>query len=132
VILGTAAYMSPEQAAGRPSIGGTDLWAFGVVLFEMLTGRQLFDGESVSHVIAAVLKDDPDWSALPAGTPAVVTKLLRRCIEKDRRKRLADAATARLDVTMRWPLRRRRRPFTSHYEESDDCGLPWPASSPAS
>ena len=65
VILGTAAYMSPEQAAGKPVDRRTDLWAFGVVLFEMLTGRQMFDGESVSHVIAAVLKDEPDWKALP-------------------------------------------------------------------
>ena len=71
VILGTAAYMSPEQAAGKPVDRRTDLWAFGVVLFEMLTGRRLFDGESVSHVIAAVLKDDPDWKALPPGYASV-------------------------------------------------------------
>jgi serine/threonine-protein kinase len=97
MILGTAAFMSPEQAAGRPVDRRTDLWAFGVVLFEMLTGNRLFDGESVSHVIAAVLKDTPDWTALPADTPAAVRKLLARCLEKDRRKRLSDAATAALE-----------------------------------
>ena len=97
VILGTAAYMSPEQAAGKTVDRRTDLWAFGVVLFEMLTGRRLFDGESVSHVIAAVLKDDPDWTALPADVPTGLRKLLKRCLEKDRRKRLSDAATAALE-----------------------------------
>ena len=97
MILGTAAYMSPEQAAGKPVDRRTDLWAFGVVLFEMVTGRRLFDGESVSHVIAAVLKDEPDWAALPTDTPAGARKLLRRCLEKDRRKRLSDAATAALE-----------------------------------
>ncbi len=97
IILGTAAYMSPEQAAGKPVDRRTDMWAFGVVLLEMLTGKRVFDGESVSHVIAAVLKDEPDWSALPPDTPGVVRKLLRRCLEKDRRKRLPDAAAARLE-----------------------------------
>ena len=97
VILGTAAYMSPEQAAGKPVDRRTDMWAFGVVLLEMLTGRRVFDGETVSHVIAAVLKDEPDWSALPQETPATVRKLLRRCLEKDRRKRMPDAAVARLE-----------------------------------
>jgi Tol biopolymer transport system component len=97
VILGTAAYMSPEQAAGRPVDRRTDLWAFGVVLLEMLTGKRVFDGETVSHVIAAVLKDEPDWTALPPDTPASVRKLLRRCLEKDRRKRMPDAAVARLE-----------------------------------
>src|SRR5204862_1244063 len=87
VILGTAAYMSPEQAAGRPVDRRTDLWAFGVVLFEMLTGRQVFDGESVSHVVAAVLKDEPDWKSLPASTPPSIQRLLRRCLERDRKKR---------------------------------------------
>ena len=97
VILGTAAYMSPEQAAGKPVDRRTDMWAFGVVLFEMLTGRQLFDGESVSHVLAAVLKDDPDWSALPLATPPAIRKLLRRCLERDRKKRWPDAAAAAIE-----------------------------------
>ncbi|MDP3720495.1 MAG: protein kinase [Acidobacteriota bacterium] len=97
MILGTAAYMSPEQAAGKPVDRRTDMWAFGVVLLEMLTGKRVFDGETVSHVIASVLKDEPDWSALPPDTPAPVRKLLRRCLEKDRRKRMPDAAVARLE-----------------------------------
>ena len=73
------------------------MWAFGVVLFEMLTGRQLFDGESVSDVIAAVLKDEPDWNALPPATPPAIRRLLRRCLERDRKKRWPDAAAARME-----------------------------------
>ena len=98
IILGTAAYMSPEQASGKPVDKRADLWAFGVVLLEMLTGRRVFDGETVSHVIASVLKDTPDLTALPPDIPASIRKLLRRCLEKDRRKRLADAADARLEI----------------------------------
>ncbi len=98
LILGTAAYMSPEQAAGKAVDKRTDVWAFGVVLLEMLTGRQTFAGETVSHVLAAVLKDEPDLTTLPAGTPASIRKLLRRCLEKDRKRRLADAADARLEI----------------------------------
>ena len=97
IILGTAAYMSPEQAAGRPVDRRTDMWAFGVVLFEMLTGRRVFDGETVSHVIASVLKDEPDWQALPAATPPSILRLLRRCLERDRKKRWPDAAMARME-----------------------------------
>jgi len=98
IILGTAAYMSPEQAAGKAVDKRTDLWAFGVVLLEMLTGRPAFEGETVSHVIAAVLKDQPDWSALPPTVPASIHKLLRRCLEKDRKRRLDSASAARLDI----------------------------------
>jgi eukaryotic-like serine/threonine-protein kinase len=98
IILGTAAYMSPEQAAGKPVDRRTDIWAFGLVLLEMLSGRQVFAGDTVSHVIAAVLKDEPDWTTLPAGTPPAIRRLLRRCLQKDRRTRLADAADARLDI----------------------------------
>jgi Tol biopolymer transport system component len=97
VILGTAAYMSPEQASGRPVDRRTDLWAFGVVLMEMLTGRQVFGGESVSDVIASVLKDEPDWRALPASTPPSLHRLLRRCLERDRKKRWPDAGAARIE-----------------------------------
>jgi eukaryotic-like serine/threonine-protein kinase len=98
VILGTAAYMSPEQAAGKAVDKRSDLWAFGVVLLEMLTGRQAFAGETVSHVIASVLKDEPDWAALPTNTPASIHRLLRRCLDKERKRRLDSAADARLDI----------------------------------
>ena len=98
VILGTAAYMSPVQASGKRADKRSDLWAFGVVLLEMLTGRRVFSGETGSHVLAAVLTKDPDWTTLPADTPAPIRKLLRRCLEKDRKKRLADAADARLEI----------------------------------
>jgi len=98
LILGTAAYMSPEQAAGRAVDKRSDLWAFGVILFEMLTGRQLFSGETVSHVLASVLKDEPDWTSLPADTPIALRTLLRRCLEKERKRRLHDIGDARLEL----------------------------------
>ena len=98
VIMGTAAYMSPEQAAGKPADRRSDNWSFGVVLWEMLTGQQLFTGESISHVLAAVLKTDPDWQQLPAGTPHSVQRLLRRCLARSPKKRLPDAAMARLEI----------------------------------
>ena len=98
VILGTAAYMSPEQAAGRPVDRRTDLWAFGVVLLEMLTGRPVFSGPTVSHVLSSVLKSEPDWSGLNADIPVPIRKLLRRCLEKDRKRRLDSAADARLEI----------------------------------
>jgi Tol biopolymer transport system component len=97
-ILGTAAYMSPEQACGKVVDRRSDVWALGAVLFEMLTGRRAFAGETTSHVLASVLKDEPDWPALPPQTPAVIRKLLRRCLEKDRKRRLADASDARLEI----------------------------------
>jgi serine/threonine-protein kinase len=98
IILGTAAYMSPEQAAGRAVDKRSDLWAFGVVLLEMLTGQPVFTGETVSHVLASVLKSDPDWTALPAHTPTPIRRLLRRCLEKDRKRRLDSAGAARLEI----------------------------------
>ena len=98
VILGTAAYMSPEQARGSAVDKRTDIWAFGVVLDEMLTGRGLFAGETVSDTLAAVLKTDPDWTVLPAGTPVAIRRLLRRCLERDRKRRLHDIADARIEI----------------------------------
>src|SRR5215470_4312123 len=98
IILGTAAYMSPEQAAAKPVDKRTDLWAFGVVLLEMLTGRRVFEGETTSHVLAAILSKEPDWTALPPRTPAAIRRLLRRCLEKDRKRRLDSAADARLEI----------------------------------
>ena len=99
VIMGTAAYMSPEQAAGKQVDKWGDIWSFGVVLFEMLTGHRLFTGETVSHVLASVLKTEPDWSLLPLDVPPSLLRLLRRCLERDRRNRLHDIADARLEVT---------------------------------
>ena len=92
MILGTAAYMAPEQAKGRAVDRRADVWAFGVVLFEMLTGRRVFNGEDVSEVLASVLKTDPDWTSLPADLPAPVRRLLQRCLEKDPKKRLRDVS----------------------------------------
>lgn len=97
-ILGTAAYMSPEQARGVAVDKRADIWSFGVVLYEMLTGRQLFGGDTVTDTLAAVLKTDPDWSALPPVTPAAIRRLLRRCLERDRKRRLSDMADARLEI----------------------------------
>jgi Tol biopolymer transport system component len=96
LILGTAAYMSPEQARGKAVDRRADIWAFGALLYEMLTGRRLFDGETVSDTLAAVLKTDPDWGALPASTPDAVRKLLRRCLERDAKQRLRDIGEARI------------------------------------
>ena len=98
LILGTAAYMSPEQAAGRVADKRADVWSFGVVLFEMLAGRRLFDGETVSHTLADVLRADIDWSQLPAATPAAIVRLLRRCLERDVRRRLRDIGEARIAI----------------------------------
>ena len=97
VIMGTAAYMSPEQAAGQPVDKRGDIWSLGVVLWEMLTGSRLFDGESVSHVLASVLKTEPDWPTLPMETPPAVRRLLRRCLAKDLRERLQHVGDARLE-----------------------------------
>jgi eukaryotic-like serine/threonine-protein kinase len=98
MILGTAAYMSPEQAKGREADKRSDIWALGCVLFEMLTGARAFAGDDVSDTLAAVLRADPDWSALPSSTPRAIRTLLRRSLEKDRKRRLADAADARLEI----------------------------------
>ena len=96
VILGTAAYMAPEQAAGGAVDRRADIWSFGVVLYEMLTGRRLFDGETVSHVLAGVLKDTPDFAALPAATPPRIVELVQRCLRKKPRERLQSIGDARL------------------------------------
>jgi Tol biopolymer transport system component/predicted Ser/Thr protein kinase len=98
MILGTAAYMAPEQAKGRSVDRRADVWAFGVVLFEMLSGRRAFEGDDVSDVLASVLKSDPDWSVLPADVPAPVRRFLRRCFEKDPKKRLRDIGEGMLQL----------------------------------
>jgi Tol biopolymer transport system component len=97
-ILGTAAYMSPEQARGKPLDKRTDIFSFGCVVFECLTGRQAFSGESVTDILAAILTRDPDWSALPRETPAKIRDLLRRCLQKDPKRRLHDIADARIEI----------------------------------
>jgi serine/threonine protein kinase len=98
IILGTAAYMSPEQARGKPVDKRTDIWAFGCVLYEMLTGRRAFEAEDVSDTLAAVLRGDIGWAALPAHTPATLRKLLRRCLERDPRRRIRDIGDALHDL----------------------------------
>jgi serine/threonine protein kinase len=98
MVLGTAAYMSPEQARGQSVDARTDLWAFGCVLFEMLTGTRAFAGETVTDILAAVVREEPRWGDLPNETPAGIHRLLRRCLTKDRKRRLASAADARLDI----------------------------------
>jgi serine/threonine protein kinase len=98
VILGTAAYMSPEQATGQSVDKRTDIWAFGCVLYEMFSGRCSFACDSVPETIAAVLGQDPDWKALPAATPENILRLLRRCLEKDAKRRLHHIADARIEI----------------------------------
>ena len=96
VIMGTAAYMSPEQARGKTVDKRADIWAFGAVLFEMLTGRRPFEGRDVSEVMGAVLRLDPDWNSLPAATPPRLSTLLRRCLDREPRQRVHDVADVRL------------------------------------
>ena len=94
VLLGTAAYMSPEQARAKTVNKRSDIWAFGCVLFEMLTGKRAFEGEEVSDTLANVLKSEPDWSVLPSEIPPPIRTLLQSCLTKDPRRRVADISTA--------------------------------------
>ena len=98
IILGTAAYMSPEQARGRATDTRCDIWAFGCVLFEMLTGRPAFHGETVTDIVANVIHREPAWETLPAGTPARISQMLRRCLTKDPHRRLRSIGDARLEI----------------------------------
>ena len=98
IVLGTPAYMSPEQARGKPVDRRADIWAFGCVLYEMLTGRVAFAAETVTDTLAAVLDREPDWSLLPDKTPPAIQRLLRRCLEKDPKLRLRDMGDAGLDL----------------------------------
>ncbi len=98
VILGTAAYMSPEQARGASVDKRSDIWTFGVVLYEMLTGKHAFSGQTVTDILAGILRAEPDWSALPAATPPRIRELLRRCLERDRKQRLQVIAEARIAI----------------------------------
>jgi len=98
VILGTAAYMSPEQARGKSVDKRTDIWAFGCVLYELLTGKQAFHGEDITEILAAIVKSEPDWAALPAAMPGKGRDLLRHCLQKDNRLRLRDAGDAQIEI----------------------------------
>jgi serine/threonine-protein kinase len=98
IILGTAAYMAPEQAKGRAVDKRSDVWAFGCVLYEMLTGTRAFDGDDIADALANVLKSEPDWTRLPAGTPPAVQRLLRRCLRKDPKLRVPDISVARFEI----------------------------------
>ena len=96
LLLGTAAYMSPEQAKGKAADRRADIWSFGVVLYEMLAGKRLFDGETTSDTLAEILKTEPDWSQLPTSTPPVIRNLVQRCLKKDPRTRLQAIGDARI------------------------------------
>ena len=98
VILGTAAYMSPEQAKGKAVTKATDIWAFGCVLYELLAGHAAFEGDDLTEILAAVVRAEPDWNRLPERTPQCISLLLRRCLRKDRRQRLQDATDVRIEI----------------------------------
>ncbi|MGB6431581.1 MAG: protein kinase, partial [Candidatus Acidiferrales bacterium] len=98
IILGTAAYMSPEQAKGKVVDRRTDIWAFGCVFYEMLTAKMAFGGESITETLAAVIREEPDWSLLPANTPSAIRNLLARCLKKDARQRLQSIGDARIAI----------------------------------
>jgi serine/threonine protein kinase len=98
MILGTAAYMSPEQASGREADRSSDVWSFGCVLYEMLTGHRAFEGETASEVLAGVLKSEPMWHRLPPETPSGVSRVLRRSLQKDQKLRSRDIHDARLEM----------------------------------
>ena len=98
VIMGTAAYMSPEQAKGKKADTRSDIWAFGVVLYEMLTGTPAFEGETLVEILGGVMKAEPDWTALPPATPPAVRSVLRRCLQKDRDRRFRDIADVKIQI----------------------------------
>jgi len=98
VILGTAAYLSPEQAKGKAVDKRTDIWAFGAVLYELLTDKPAFHGEDVGDILAVVVRAEPDWQALPATLPSTIRTLLSRCLRKGRRQRFSDAADVRIEI----------------------------------
>jgi serine/threonine-protein kinase len=130
IILGTAAYMSPEQAKGKTVDRRTDIWAFGCVLYEMLTSRMAFSGETVTDTLAAVIKSEPDWSLLPAATPGPIRGLLARCLKKDMRQRLQSIGDARIAIeevlsgVQESDARRRAVPET-HLQNKWSRALPW-------
>jgi serine/threonine protein kinase len=124
VLLGTAAYMSPEQAKGRPADKRSDIWAFGCVLYEMLVGRRAFEGDDITETIAAIVKEQPDWNALPAGVSPTLRAYLQRCLHKDPKERVGDIRDVRLALTGAFDV-----PMATHTETSRLAGLrhvwPW-------
>ena len=98
MVMGTEAYMSPEQAKGKPMDRRTDIWAFGCVLYEMLTANQTFSGETITDTLAAVVRADPEWERLPNTTPVAVRELLQRCLQKDSKDRLRDIGEVRIAI----------------------------------
>ena len=121
VVIGTAAYMSPEQARGLSMDKRTDVWAFGCVLFEMLAGQRPFSGETRSDTIASILERESDWTRLPADVPAPLTRLIRRCLEKDAKRRLRDIGDAVNDTGGRGVAVVRRRPRGLHHGHVFAC-----------
>ena len=144
-ILGTVAYMSPEQARGKPIDKRTDIWSFGCVLFEMLTGRSPFGGETVPDMIVAILEREPDWHVLPDSTLPDVRRLLQRCLEKDPKRRLHDVADVRIEIEDAIATSASGRPASSVADGGTecadraatavatafrvDCWRPWPSAS---
>ena len=124
MLLGTAAYMSPEQARGRTADRRADIWAFGVVLFEMLTGTRAFGGDDISDTLANVLKVDPDWQRLPADVPARIRQLIRACLQKNPKQRIGDVQDARLALEGAFET---AVPQTTYRPEWPSHGPPWPA-----
>ncbi|MEJ2580451.1 MAG: protein kinase, partial [Acidobacteriota bacterium] len=125
VLLGTAAYMSPEQARARRVDKRADIWAYGCVLFEMLTGEKAFGGDSITDVLATILKEEPNWGSVPSGTPLTVKRLVRRCLEKDPMKRLRDVGEARITIESLGAGREDAEDSTQMPREHRRSLLPW-------
>jgi len=117
VIMGTAAYMPPEQARGQAVDRTADIWAYGCILYEMLTGRQPFAGDTLTDILASVVKLDPDWNALPEASPAAIQTLLRRCLTKDASRRLHSSRDARIEIddALRAPCPLAQTPARVHH-----------------
>ena len=130
MILGTAAYMSPEQARGKPVDKRADIWAFGAVLFEMLTGKRAFPGEDITDTLAAVVRAEPDWGALPADLPSALRAYLTRCLQKDPRQRVQAIGDVRLALTGAFETAMPQRTTTAT-SATPRGRLVWMAHSPA-
>ena len=126
-VIGTAAYMSPEQARGLPVDKRTDIWAFGCVIYEMLTGRVTFAGDTVSDSIARILEREPDWAALPTATPAAIRRLLLRCLTKDPKQRLRDIGDVRIEIGAIDEVLPGATPVSLARARSRTTWLPWVA-----